>query len=70
MIKGIQYSHYVGGDLMEIQNAIDLAFDKNLSNYMDGEEATSEYWESEVKNRVTLLRNKIAELDKLNEMNY
>jgi hypothetical protein len=70
MIKGIQYSHYVGGDLMEIQNAIDLAFDKNLSNYMDGEEATSEYWESEVKNRVTLLRNKIAELDRLNEMNY
>ena len=70
MIKGIQYSHYIGGDLMEIQNAIDLAFDKNLSNYMDGEEATSEYWEAQVKNRVTLLRNKIAKLDKLNNMDY
>lgn len=70
MKKGIQYSHYVGGDLAEIQCAIDLALDKNLANYMDGEEATNAYWETYVKNKVTSLRDKIAQLDKINKMEY
>jgi len=70
MKKGIQYSHYIGGDLMEIQNSIDLAFDKNRSDYLQGEQATAEYWEKYVKERISQLRDKIAELDKLNEMNY
>ena len=70
MKKGIQYSHYVGGDLLEIQSAIDLALDKNLATYMEGEEATSEYWETYVKNKVSSLRDKIAKLDKINQMEY
>jgi hypothetical protein len=70
MKKGIQYSHYVGGDLMEIQNAIDLAFDNNRADYMQGEQATAEFWEKYVKDKVPQLRDKISELDKLNEMNY
>ena len=70
MKKGIQYSHYIGGDLMEIQCAVDLATDKNLSNYMQGEQATNEYWAKYAADMVTKLRGKIAELDKLNEMEY
>jgi len=70
MKKGIQYSHYIGGDLMEIQSGIELAFDKNKADYLQGEQATAEYWEKYVKERISQLRDKIAELDKLNEMNY
>lgn len=69
-MKGVQYSHYVGGDLAEIQCAIDLALDKDLASYMEGEEANNEYWANYVKKRVTELRDKIAELDKLNQMTY
>lgn len=66
MKKGVQYSHYVGGDLMEIQSAIDNATCGNLSDYFTGEEATQEYWAEYAKRRITELRNKIAQLDQIN----
>jgi hypothetical protein len=68
MKQGIQYSHYVGGDLMEIINGIDLASDKNLSEYMEGEQADNEYWMNYVKSKVNELRLKIYELDRINNM--
>lgn len=70
MKAGIQYSHYIGGDLMEIQNALDLALDNNLSEYMTGEEAKNEYWANYAKDRLSKLRDKIAELDNINKMDY
>ena len=70
MKKGVQYSHYIGGDLMEIQAAIDLALDKDLHTYMEGEEASNEYWANYVRKRVTDLRDKIAHLDRINEREF
>jgi len=68
--KGVQYSHYVGGDLMEISNSLFLALDPTLSTYMEGEEAKNEYWAKRATDLVSQLRDKIAELDKLNQMDY
>ncbi len=70
MKKGVQYSHYIGGDLMEIQSGIDLALDKDLHTYMEGEEASNEYWANYVKKKVSDLRDKIADLDRINELNF
>jgi hypothetical protein len=70
MKRGIQYSHYVGGYLMEIQNSLFLALDPELSKYMEGEEGKNEYWAKRATDMVTQLRDKIAELDKLNKMDY
>jgi hypothetical protein len=70
MKKGVQYSHYVGGYLQEINNSLFLALDPTLSTYMEGEEAKSEYWAKRATDLVSQLRDKIAELDKLNQMDY
>lgn len=70
MKKGVQYSHYIGGDLAEIQAGIELALDKDLHTYMEGEEASNEHWASYVKKRVSDLRDKIAYLDRINELEY
>ena len=66
----MQYSHYIGGYLSEILSAIDLSNDDNLSQYMDGEEATKKYWEEYGKQKVSELRDLIGHLDELNEMKY
>jgi hypothetical protein len=68
MKKGTQYSHYVGGDLLEIICGLDMALDKNLASYMEGEEASNDYWVKYVKDRVNELRIKIGELDSINKM--
>ena len=62
MKKGVQYSHYCGTELLEIINAI------HLSDHEDKEEA--EKWRKYAKEMVSKLRQKISDLDVLNEMSY
>jgi hypothetical protein len=66
MKKGIQYSHYCGTELQELcsyhwlaQNSIDKGQYTEASDFI-----------KTAQNMTEKLRNKIAELDKLNEMNY
>lgn len=63
--KGIQYSHYCGTELQEIVCGIDLCMD-----FSDEDRDESIKWGKYVKDITQRLRDKIAELDILNEMNY
>jgi hypothetical protein len=65
MKKGIQYSHYCGTELMEIISGIQLCMD-----FMDTDKDEAKNWGNYVKEITGKLRDKIAELDKINEMNY
>ena len=65
MKKGIQYTHYVAGDIMEIINAAWLAKDT-----MDGSYITSIEYIDYVMKRAEKIAEKIAELDKINDMKY
>ncbi len=66
MKKGIQYSHYCGTELMEIISGIHLCMEYTKENNTD--EAIK--WGDYTKSMAEKLRDKIAELDKINEMNY
>lgn len=68
--KGVQYSHYLGSLMLEIQSSADMATDPKLAEYMEGEQANPEFWARRLKEKVTELRNKIAELDRINGMEY
>lgn len=65
MKKGIQYSHYCGTELQEIVCGIDLCMD-----FADEDREQVIKWGKYVKDMAQKLRDKIAELDKLNEMDY
>jgi hypothetical protein len=66
MKKGIEYSHYCGLELLELISAIHLCME-----YMkEGDQKEAENWGNYTKKMAEELRNKIAELDKINEMNY
>lgn len=65
MKKGIQYSHYCGTELTEIISAVDLCMD-----YMDSDKDEAIKWGNYAKKMTEKLRDKIAELDKLNNMDY
>lgn len=62
MKKGEQYSHYCGTELNDIMSSISLCMK------LEGEER--EEWGNHAKQRLKDLRNKIAELDKINEFKY
>jgi len=65
MKKGIQYSHYCGTELLELVSSIRLCLDLQTENLQESKE-----WGEYALNQVQKLRDKIAELDKLNEMKY
>ena len=65
MKKGTQYSHYCGRELLELVSAIRLCM--ALANE-DREESIK--WGEYALETVSQLRDKIAELDILNEMEY
>jgi hypothetical protein len=56
--------------MLEIQSSADMATDPKLAEYMEGEQANPEFWARRLKEKVTELRNKIAELDRINGMEY
>lgn len=65
MKKGIQYSHYCGAELLELVSSIRLSMelvDENIEESIE--------WGEYALEMVSRLRDKIAELDKLNEMDY
>jgi len=66
MKKGIQYSHYCGSELLELINGIHLCME--YIREKDTDEAIN--WGNHTKKMAEQLRDKIAELDKINEMNY
>lgn len=66
MKKGIQYSHYCGTELLELTSFLWLAKDDVSKNNLDS--AIEQI--NIAMDEVLKLRNKIAELDKLNEMDY
>lgn len=65
MKKGIQYSHYCGTELLELVSSIRLSM--NLAEENLEESKKMGKYALEMVNK---LRDKIAELDKLNEMEY
>jgi hypothetical protein len=65
MKKGIQYSHYCGTELMELVSTIRLSMELVDENRLESIE-----WGERALSMVSQLRDKIAELDKLNEMDY
>jgi hypothetical protein len=65
MKKGIQYSHYCGTELMELISSINLCME-----LVDENRKESEDWGKYALQMVSKLRDKIAELDKLNDMDY
>lgn len=65
MKKGIQYSHYCGTELLELVSAIDLCMD-----LVDENREESKEWGEYALKMVSQLRDKIAKLDILNEMDY
>jgi hypothetical protein len=65
MKKGIQYSHYCGTELLELVSSIRLSM--NLADENLEESKKMGKYALEMVNK---LRDKIAELDKLNEMEY
>jgi DNA-directed RNA polymerase subunit H (RpoH/RPB5) len=67
MKKGIQYSHYCGTELQELQSSLRLA-EKMLKNAKIEEESLT--WIKHSKIVVKDLRDKISFLDKLNDMKY
>jgi hypothetical protein len=65
MKKGIQYSHYCGTELMELVSSIQLTIET-----MDEDKTEAKQWGKYALKQVSQLRDKIAELDKLNQMQY
>ena len=65
MKKGIQYSHYCGTELLELVSSIRLSID-----LVDENKEESKEWGEYALKMVSQLRDKIAELDKLNGMDY
>lgn len=65
MKKGIQYSHYCGAELLELVSSIRLSMD-----LVDENKEESKEWGEYALKMVSKLRDKIAELDKLNGMDY
>jgi hypothetical protein len=65
MKKGIQYSHYCGTELLELVSSIKLSMD-----LVDESREESREWGEYALKMVSKLRDKIAELDKLNGMDY
>lgn len=65
MKKGIQYSHYCGTELLELVSSIRLSMD-----LVDENKEESKEWGEYALKMVAKLRDKIAELDKLNGMDY
>jgi hypothetical protein len=66
MQKGIQYSHYCGTELLEIINGIHLCIEYiNEDNKKDAVN-----WGNYTKQIAEQLRDKIAQLDKINGMEY
>jgi hypothetical protein len=65
MKKGIQYSHYCGTELMEIISGVHLCME-----WIEEDKDEAINWGKYVKKMAEQLRDKIAELDKINEMNY
>ena len=65
MKKGIQYSHYCGTELLELASSIRLSMD-----LIDENREESKEWGEYALKMVSQLRDKIAELDKLNGMDY
>lgn len=65
MKKGIQYSHYCGTELLELVSSIRLSMD-----LIDENREESKEWGEYALKMVSQLRDKIAELDKLNSMDY
>lgn len=65
MKKGIQYSHYCGTELMELISSINLCME-----LMDEDRNESINWGNYAKEITEKLRNKIAELDIINQMEY
>jgi len=65
MKKGTQYSHYCGTELLELVSSIRLSMD-----LVDENREESKEWGEYALKMVSQLRDKIAELDKLNGMEY
>ena len=65
MKKGIQYSHYCGAELLELVSSIRLSME-----LIDENRNESKEWGEYALKIVSQLRDKIAELDKLNDMKY
>jgi|LauGreDrversion4_2_1035121.scaffolds.fasta_scaffold03458_34 hypothetical protein len=65
MKKGIQYTHYLAGDILEIINGAHLA--KELMNEGSAEAAE---WLRYTIERAQQLSEKLARLDIINEMKY
>ena len=65
MKKGIQYSHYCGTELAELVAGIRLCMELQEENKEESKE-----WGQYSLDMVLKLRDKIAELDKLNGMDY
>jgi hypothetical protein len=65
MKKGIQYSHYCGTELQELLDSIWLSLE-----LVDENREESKEWGNRALKMVAQLRDKIAELDKLNGMEY
>ncbi len=65
MKKGIEYSHYCGTELLELINSINLTME-----LADEDRTQSIKWGKYALKTVNELREKIAELDKLNNMKY
>ena len=65
MKKGVQYSHYCGLELLEIINSIHLSMD-----LVDENREKSIEWAKYALKMTSQLRDKIAELDILNKMEY
>ena len=65
MKKGIQYSHYCGTELLELTQSINLSMELTDEN-----RAESIEWGKRALEMTAKLRDKIAELDKLNNMEY
>lgn len=65
MKKGIQYSHYCGTELLELNSSIRLAIDSDKDMSKESKE-----WLEYAIQMVNKLRKKISDLDNLNEMSY
>lgn len=75
MKKGIQYSHYCGTELQEIVcgvheiQEIVKEINAKIEFFEDSKQEVIN-WGNYVKDMAQKLRDKIAELDKLNKMDY
>ena len=65
MKKGIQYSHYCGTELAELVSGIWMCME-----LQEEDKEESQNWGQYSLDMVLKLRDKIAELDKLNGMDY